>query len=43
MTCQVRGGGRRPVDLVEAGAVRNPCALDTINQARDLIYVACPG
>lgn len=30
----------RPVDLVEAGAVRNPYVLADINRARELVYAA---
>lgn len=30
----------RPVDLLEAKAIRNPCLLAGINRARDLVYPA---
>jgi predicted nucleotidyltransferase len=30
----------RPVDLVEAGAIRNPYVLADINRARELVYAA---
>ena len=30
----------RPVDLVEAGPVRNPYVLADINRARELVYAA---
>jgi hypothetical protein len=30
----------RPVDLIEAGAVRNPYLLAEINRARELVYAA---
>ena len=29
---------RRPVDLVEPGAIRNPYMRNSINQARELVY-----
>ena len=34
---------QRPVDLVEAGAVRNPFLLAGINQARELVYAVHTG
>lgn len=30
----------RPVDLVEAGAIRNPYILEAIDQDRELLYAA---
>jgi len=35
--CQLLG---RPVDLVEARAVRNPYVLESINRSREVVYAA---
>lgn len=31
---------KRPVDLVEAGAVKNPYVLDSIQRSREVVYAA---
>jgi len=31
---------KRPVDLVEAGAVKNPYVLDSIQRQREVVYAA---
>ncbi len=35
---QLSGVVGRPVDLVEAGAVRNPYILESINRSREVVY-----